>query len=83
MQLHMMIANSSGIYEVSGDRNITEVGKFWASGSGGSFALGAMHASYDRYKNPEKIAIAGVEAACHFNAHCQLPMTLHQCELKK
>lgn len=82
MQLHMLIANSSGIYEVTGDRNISEISKFWAAGSGRSIALGAMHSCYDRYKHPEKIATAGIEAACHFDAYCQLPMTLHQCELK-
>ena len=83
MQLHMLIANASGIYEVTGDRNVSEIGNFWAAGSGSLTALGAMHASYDRYKNPEKIAIAGIEAACRFNAYCQLPMTLHQCQLKE
>lgn len=81
MQLHMLIANASGIYEVTGDRNVNELSKFWAAGSGALTALGAMHASYDRYKNPEKIATIGVETACHFNAYCQLPMTLHQCQL--
>ena len=83
MQLHMLIANSSGIYEVSGDRNVSEISKYWAAGTGAHFALGAMHASYNRYKDPAKIAKAGIEAACRFNVHCQLPMTMHQCTLKK
>ena len=82
MQLHMLIANSSGIYEVTGDRNVSEIGKFWAAGSGSRFAIGAMHASYDRFKDPAKIATTGIEAACRFDAHCVLPMTIHQCQLK-
>ena len=82
MQLHMLIANSSGIYEVTGDRNVSEVDRFWSAGSGSHFAIGAMHASYDRFKDPMKIATAGIEAACRFNAHCRLPMTSHQCQLK-
>ena len=82
MELHMLIANASGIYEVTGDRNVSEVSKFWAAGSGSRFAIGAMHASYDRFKDPAKIAEAGIQAACRFDAHCQLPLTMHQCQLK-
>lgn len=80
-QLHLMIANPSGIYEMTGDRNVTEIPKFWASGSGLRFALGAMYASYDRYKDPAKIATVGIAAACKYESYCGLPMTLHQCEL--
>ena len=80
-QLHLMIANPSGIYQMTGDRNITEIANFWASGSGLRFALGAMYASYDRYKDPVKIATIGVEAACKYESYCGLPMNLYQCEL--
>jgi ATP-dependent protease HslVU (ClpYQ) peptidase subunit len=81
-QLPMLIANSSGAYEVGGDRNVVEIAKFWAAGSGMRFALGAMHSAYDRYKDPAKIAQAGIEAACEFDSACELPMILHQCTLK-
>ncbi|MCK5890056.1 MAG: hypothetical protein KAG19_08940 [Methylococcales bacterium] len=82
-QLHLLIANASGIYEMSGDRNITEIPRFWSSGSGMRFALGAMHASYDRLGDPAEIATIGVEAACKYETYCGLPMTLYQCKLNQ
>jgi len=82
-QLHLLIANPSGIYEMTGDRNITEFPRFWSAGSGSRFALGAMYACYDELDDPAKIAKIGVEAACKFESFCGLPMTMYECELKQ
>ncbi len=74
---HLLIANKSGIYEVTGDRYVSELSKFWAIGSGMPYALGAMSAVYDKKKySAEDIARAGVEAACTFDKSCDLPMDL-------
>ena len=44
----MLIANASGIYGVYRYREVFEFKQFWGIGSGRSFALGAMHAAYDK-----------------------------------
>ena len=83
-KLTLLIANSSGIYDIGHDRHIGELTKFWAIGSGGSFALGAMHHAYDKKKySAEDIARIGVEAACEFDKSCALPMDLQVIKLKK
>ena len=82
-KLKLLIANSSGIYEIGHDRHIGELTKFWAIGSGGSFALGAMHYAYDKKKySAEDIARIGVESACEFDKSCALPMDLQVIKLK-
>ena len=82
-QLHLLIANPSGIYEMTGDRNVTEIPHFWSAGSGSRFALGAMYACYDELEDPAKIAKVGIKAACKFESFCGLPLTIYECELKK
>ena len=46
----MVIANASGIYGLYSYREVFEFKEFWGIGSGRSFALGAMHAGYDKAK---------------------------------
>lgn len=75
-QVHLLIANSSGIFGVSADRNVSNYKKFWANGSGSYFALGAMEQAYEAHSASE-IARIGIEAACEFDKHCELPMNLH------
>ena len=81
-KLNLLIANKSGIYKVSPDRHIAELSKFWAIGSGSSYALGAMHNAYNKKKYSAKdIAKIGVEAACEFDKSCALPMDLETIKL--
>ncbi len=75
-QMTLLIANSSGIFGVSEDRYVADYSKFWANGSGRDYALGAMEQAYDTHTASE-IARIGVEAACEFDKHCELPMNLH------
>lgn len=79
--LNFLLANSSGIYQVLGDRFVGDIATYWAAGSGAKHALGAMHACYDAFDNPADIATKGVAAACEFDHYCALPMTLYECEL--
>ena len=82
-KLHLLIANKSGIYEVSPNRFIAELTTFWAIGSGASYALGAMHHAYNKKKYSAKdIAKIGVKAACEFDKSCALPMDIETIKLK-
>jgi ATP-dependent protease HslVU (ClpYQ) peptidase subunit len=82
-KLNLLIANSSGIYKVSSDRHIAKLTKFWAIGSGGAFALGAMHHAYEKKKyTAMDIAKIGVESACEFDKSCALPMDIKRIKLK-
>jgi ATP-dependent protease HslVU (ClpYQ) peptidase subunit len=50
-QMTVMIANPSGIFAVYSMREVFEFDRFWAIGSGRSFALGAMYAQYERARS--------------------------------
>jgi len=57
-----LVANANGIFGIYAMREVYEYSSFWATGSGSPYALGAMHAVYDRYDSAESIAEAGVLA---------------------
>jgi ATP-dependent protease HslVU (ClpYQ) peptidase subunit len=66
-QLTAVIANASGIYGVYSLREVFRFERFWGIGSGRNFALGAMHASYDRLRGARAVAVAGVKAGIEFD----------------
>ncbi|MEA3413499.1 MAG: MFS transporter [Pseudomonadota bacterium] len=74
-RMDALIVNPLGVFAVYSMREVFEYSRFWAIGSGAEFALGAMHALYDRLDDPEAIAGAGVEAGAEFNNATSLPMT--------
>lgn len=76
-----LIVNAAGIFGVFSLREVFEYARFWAIGSGAEFALGAMHALYDRLQRAEDIARAGIEAGAEFNSATGLPMTLYSVDL--
>jgi ATP-dependent HslUV protease subunit HslV len=82
-QWDCLIAAPSGIFCVHSYREVNESNRFWAQGSGMRFALGAMNAVYDLYDAPDKIALAGVQAACEFDDGSGLPAKVFQVELQK
>ena len=65
-----LIVTKKRIFHVSSNMSISEFDKFHAIGSGSSFAIGAMHALYDRKLSAEQIARKGVEAAIAHNIYC-------------
>jgi ATP-dependent protease HslVU (ClpYQ) peptidase subunit len=73
-QLHLMIVNPGGIYEVCSFRSVSEYKTFWAVGSGRRVALGAMHATYRSAKSARAVVEAGVRAAAEFDDSCGLPL---------
>ena len=73
----MLIANQHGIFGIYSMREVVEHERFWASGSGGDYALGAMHALYDTAVDAVSIAEAGVRAAVEFDDGTGPPVESH------
>ncbi|MEI7785216.1 MAG: MFS transporter [Betaproteobacteria bacterium] len=81
-QFSVVIANHSGIYGLYSYREIFEFKEFWGVGSGRSFALGAMHACWDKVKTAREVAMTGVSAGCEFDKNSALPIELYTLKMK-
>lgn len=77
-----LIANSQGIFGIYALREVFEYQKYWAIGSGSEFALGCLHALYDRLEDPTEIAQAAITTAAEFNASTALPMSCYTIALE-
>jgi len=75
--------NEHGIFGIYAMREVYEYSRFWATGSGSPYALGAMHAVYERYDSVESIAEAGVMAGAEFDNASAMPLTIKSIELVK
>ncbi|BCX48742.1 MFS transporter [Haloferula helveola] len=74
-QLSFCVATPDAIYEIDSYREVTEIERFWAIGSGNEYALGAMHAAYDcEWLDAREIAEAGARAAACFDIYCGEPI---------
>ena len=80
-QIDSVFINSNGIFAMFSLREVYEYTRFWAVGSGSYYALGAMHAVYDRYKSAKDIARAGAEAGATFDTSSQLPLSMKTVKL--
>ncbi|MFK7861010.1 MAG: hypothetical protein AB8B64_19485 [Granulosicoccus sp.] len=80
-QIDAVFVNSNGIFALFSLREVYEYTRFWAVGSGACYALGAMHAVYDKYKSAKDIARAGAEAGASFDTSSQLPLTMKTIKL--
>jgi ATP-dependent HslUV protease, peptidase subunit HslV len=76
-QVTALIANARGIFGVFSMREVFEYTRFWAAGTGREFAIGAMHAMYDRLRSAEEIARVGIDAGTTFDKNSGLPFTLY------
>lgn len=82
-QLNILIANPSGIYEVQGYREVIQIEKFWAIGSGDEFALGAMEALYEyNGLSARDLAERGVQVGCLFDKASGPPIDSYAIELR-
>ena len=81
-QFTVIIANASGIYGLYSYREIFEFNEFWGIGSGRSFALGAMHACWDKAKTAREVALAGMHAGCEFDKNSGGPIEVFTLKLK-
>ena len=73
----------NGIFGIYSLREVDEYTRFWAVGSGSEYALGAMHAVYDKLDSAELIAQAGIEAGATFDNASATPLTSFTLSLKK
>lgn len=73
-QLTALVVNRMGIFGIGSYREVNEYSTYWAIGSGRRFALGAMHAVYNKNATARSIAEAGVKAASEFEESCGLPL---------
>jgi len=76
-QMTLLIANQHGIFGLYSMRTVLEYERFWASGSGSDYALGAMNAMYDLHVDALSIAEAGVNAGIEFDDGCGAPVESH------
>lgn len=81
-RIDALIVNPHGVFGIFSLREVFAYRKFWAIGSGAEFALGAMHALYDRLEDADEIARAGVEAGAEFNNASALPISSYSVQLK-
>lgn len=81
-QFSILVANVNGIFGVESYREVFEFQRFWAIGSGRRFALGAMHAVYERAKSAREVAEAGVLAGCEFDTSSAAPVRVQTFKFK-
>ncbi|MEO6319979.1 MAG: MFS transporter [Polaromonas sp.] len=81
-QFTVVIANATGIYGLYSYREVFEFKDFWGVGSGRSFALGAMHACWDKAKTAREVAMAGLNAGCEFDRNSGGPIDVFTLKLK-
>ena len=81
-RMDVLLANKHGIFGVVAHRTVQEFSRFYAFGSGGDLAMGAMYAVYnDKNRDAEAIAKLAVEAAAEFNDGTGLPLTSYRIKL--
>jgi ATP-dependent HslUV protease subunit HslV len=81
-QFTVLIANPRGLFGVYSYREIFEFDRFWAIGSGRSFAVGAMYAGFDKARSAREVAELGVRAGCEFDKNSAGPIKAHTLKLK-
>ncbi len=81
-QITSLIANPYGIFGVYSYREVFSFDRFWGIGSGRNFALGAMHAVYDRAETARDVAMAGVKAGVEFDKSSAAPFQTYSIEMK-
>ncbi|MEQ1590807.1 MAG: hypothetical protein ABL892_00310 [Thiobacillaceae bacterium] len=74
-RMDVLIANPRGIFGVAAHRTVQEFSRFYAYGSGSSYALGAMYAAFRAPSlDAEAVARLGVAAAAEFHDETGLPI---------
>lgn len=77
-----IIINSQGIFKTYELRSVQQFLNFAAIGSGASYALGALHALYERHDSAEDIAKAALHAVISFDDSSGLPGIFHTIKAK-
>jgi ATP-dependent HslUV protease, peptidase subunit HslV len=83
-RMDVLIVNANGIFGVAAHRTVQEFAKFYAFGSGGDVALGAMYALYsDRGRSAEDIARLAIEGAAEFDDSTGAPVMSYSVKLRR
>lgn len=77
-----LIINSHGIFKTYELRSVQQFIQFAAIGSGAPYALGALHALYERLDSAEEIAKAALNIAVEFDDSSALPGTFQKVKVK-
>ena len=62
--------DTGNLEKVASDTNVAHFRKYYAIGSGADYALGAVHACFDRDDDPAALASLGVASAINFDTYC-------------
>ncbi|HEY4542886.1 MAG TPA: MFS transporter [Noviherbaspirillum sp.] len=81
-QITALVANPSGIYGVYSYREVFSFERFWAIGSGKSFALGAMYVAYQGKASAREVAEIGVQAGAEFDKNSSGPFQVFSFSMK-
>jgi ATP-dependent protease HslVU (ClpYQ) peptidase subunit len=73
-QMALLVASPHGLFGVYDFREVHAYARYWAMGSGASYALGAMYAAWDHAATAREVAEAGVRAGCLFDRGSALPL---------
>jgi ATP-dependent HslUV protease, peptidase subunit HslV len=65
-----LIASPGGIFLVSSNMSVSRFEKYYAIGSGGDYALGALHALYDEKSDAIDLAERAIAAAKAYDSGC-------------
>lgn len=76
-RFELLIVSGAGIFKTYELRSVQHFAKFYAVGSGSSYALGAMEALYDKELSAEKIAKEALQVAAQFDDATGLPGTFY------
>lgn len=77
-----LIGSPGGIFLVSSNMSVSMFSKYYAIGSGGDFALGAIHALYDDIADPTVLAERGIAAAKAYDSGCGGQTTVREVTLR-
>ncbi len=81
-QYSVLIASAGGIFGLYSYREVFEFKEFWGVGTGRGFALGAMHAVWNKAKTAREVAEAGIAAGCEFDRNSAGPVELYTIKLR-
>ena len=81
-QMSVLIASPGGAFGVFDMREVHAYRRFWAMGSGGAYALGAMWHAYGGAADAASVARLGVEAGCAFDRSSAAPVEVWEAELR-
>lgn len=77
-----LIASPGGIFLVSSNMSVSSFAKYYAIGSGGDYALGALHALYDGVSDPSELARRAIDAAKAYDSACGGETVLREITLR-